>query len=386
MDYAATSPLAPGVLDAMLPFLTGKFGNPSSKYGAGYEAKQAVENARVLTARALNAAPDEIYFTGSGTESINWAITGALSLFHKKRAGRIPRIITALTEHHAVLHTAHAAESSGVDIGIIPVDADGCAAAEDLRGLLTPATALVTVMAANNEVGTLQPVGAIGDTLRGTGILFHTDAVQAAGHIPVDVARWGVDLLSLAAHKFGGPKGVGALYIKRDIPLPPMMQGGAHERGRRPGTENVPGIVGLGAALDRAVKHLDAESKRLTGLRDKLIAGVLGSVPRTRLTGHPAARLPGSASFVIEGINSAALIEHLDLLHGICVSSGSACTAGDAEPSHVLTAMGVPYAFVHGSLRCTLGHGSTEADVEALLKALPGAVAGLRKASSMWVE
>jgi cysteine desulfurase len=386
MDYAATSPLAPGVLDAMLPYLSDRFGNPSSLYSVGREARRAVESARQKVASAIGAQPDEIIFTGSGTEADNWAVFGALSLFAKNRAGRIPHIVLSPIEHHAILHAVRASEKTyGTETHTLPVCADGRVDPAAMPALLHPSTALVTVIAASNEIGTLQPLEELGAVLRGTDVLFHTDAVQAVGHIPVDVNRWNVDLLSLAAHKFGGPKGVGALYVRKGIALPSFMHGGAQESNRRAGTENTAGIVGMGAAVELAVRELNAESDRLCALRDKLVAGVLRSIPRARLTGHPAARLPGTASFAFDCVEGEALVLRLDAL-GVCVSSGSACASGTGEPSHVLTALGLPRSYAYGSLRCTLGHASAEGDVDALIAALPGVVAKLRKDSPLWVE
>ena len=291
-------------------------------------------------------------------------------------------IITTAIEHHAILHTAQYLEKQGYEVTYLPVDGDGLVDPANLEAAIRPDTILISVMAANNEIGTIQPIAEIGAIARAHKVLFHTDAVQAVGHIPVDVEEWNVDLLSLSGHKFGGPKGIGALYMKKPLRLPALIQGGGQEKGRRSGTENVPGAVGMAAALKEATDHLPEESARLAALRDKLIAGLSG-LPYASLTGHPVKRLPGTASFVFEGVEGEALLLHLDA-RGICASSGSACSSASLDPSHVLLAIGLPHAIAHGSLRLSLGADNTEADVDYILKEVPAVVAYLREMSPVW--
>ena len=378
MDNAATTATRPEVLEAMLPYFTQHYGNPSSIHSVGRDARRAVEKARQQVAAALGAQPREIYFTAGGSESDNWAIRCA----SRALAAKGKHIITSQIEHHAVLHTCQYMEKQGYEVTYLPVDENGLVSVEDVKNAIRPDTVLITIMAANNEIGTIQPVAEIGAVARRHKILFHTDAVQAVGHIPVDVEAWNVDLLSLSAHKFQGPKGVGALYVRRPLRLPPLLHGGGQEKGRRSGTENVPGVIGMAAALKEAVAQLEAEGARLSALRDRLIDG-LTRLPYTRLTGDPENRLPGTASFVFEGVEGEALLLHLDA-RGICASSGSACSSASLDPSHVLLAIGLPHAIAHGSLRLSLGADNTDADVDAMLAAVPEVVAYLRNMSPVW--
>lgn len=376
-DYAATAPLLPQALEAMLPWLAGRFGNPSSVYAAGREARRAVDAARERVADLLGAQPQEIYFTSGGTESDNWAIRSALRL---KSAGG-GHIISAPTEHHAVLHTLRDLEKQGCRVTWLPVDSLGRVSPDDLRAALEEDTALVTLMTANNEVGTLHPIPELSGIAHEKGVLFHTDAVQAGGHIPLAVDTLGVDLLSLSAHKFGGPKGVGALYMRRPLRLPPLLSGGAQERGLRAGTENVAGIVGLAAALAHTVTHMEENTRRLSALRDGLIHK-LTALEGVSLTGDPENRLPGLASFLVDGADGEALVLLLDQ-EGVCASAGSACSAGAVEPSHVLLAMGYGQARAHGSLRLSLGEGTTPEEAELLAEKLTAIIPRVRTLSAL---
>ena len=365
----------------MLPCFTQDYGNPSSLYGFAQEGKSRLEQARAQVAACLNAKPEEVYFTSGGTEADNWALRGVAELMALK-GRKTGHIITTAIEHHAILHTAQYLEKQGYEVTYLPVDGDGLVDPANLEAAIRPDTILISVMAANNEIGTIQPIAEIGAIAKAHKVLFHTDAVQAVGHIPVDVEEWNVDLLSLSGHKFGGPKGIGALYMKKPLRLPALIQGGGQEKGRRSGTENVPGAVGMAAALKEATDHLPEESARLAALRDKLIAGLSG-LPYASLTGHPVKRLPGTASFVFEGVEGEALLLHLDA-RGICASSGSACSSASLDPSHVLLAIGLPHAIAHGSLRLSLGADNTEADVDYILKEVPAVVAYLREMSPVW--
>ncbi|HJB81219.1 cysteine desulfurase NifS [uncultured Flavonifractor sp.] len=380
-DHAATTAVTDTALAAMLPHFTRDYGNPSSLYRFAQEGKTHLEQARAQVAACLNARPEEIYFTSGGTEADNWALRGVAELMALK-GKKTGHIITTAIEHHAILHTAQYLEKQGYEVTYLPVDGDGLVDPAAVEGAIRPDTILISVMAANNEIGTIQPIAEIGAIAKAHKVLFHTDAVQAVGHIPVDVEAWNVDLLSLSGHKFGGPKGIGALYMRKPLRLPALIQGGGQEKGRRSGTENVPGAAGMAAALKEAVDHLPEESTRLAALRDKLIAG-LSKLPYTRLTGHPAKRLPGTASFVFEGVEGEALLLHLDA-KGICASSGSACSSASLDPSHVLLSIGLPHAIAHGSLRLSLGSDNTEADVDYILKEVPAVVAYLREMSPVW--
>ncbi len=381
LDHAATTPVDERVLEAMLPFMSRQFGNASSIYALGREAGAALRGAREQVAEILNCTPEEVYFTSGGTESDNAAIRG-IALARRERRGA-PHIITSLIEHHAVLHTVQWLEKhSGFSATYLPVDAYGRVDPEELAQALREDTALISIMYANNEVGTIQPVAEIGALAREKHIPFHTDAVQAGGLLSLDVQALGVDALSLSAHKFYGPKGVGVLYLRRGIPFIPTQTGGGQERGRRAGTENVAGAVGLATALRLAQENRETEGARLIGLRDRLLQGILSSIPDSRLTGHPTLRLPNSASVVIQYIEGESILLSLDM-EGIAASSGSACTSGSLEPSGVLTAMGLPPEIAHGSLRLTLGHSTTEEQVDAVLRVLPGIVQRLRAMSPL---
>ena len=373
LDNAATTAVTPEVLEAMLPWFTQGYGNASSVHSHGREAKRAIENARRQVAKALNcAAPQEVYFTAGGSESDNWAIKGAALA---RGAGHI---ITTAIEHHAVLHTCQWLEKQGFAVTYLPVDEYGRVTAAQVERTLREDTILVSVMAANNEVGTIQPIGEIGALCRSRGVLFHTDAVQAVGAIPLDVQAMSIDLLSLSGHKLHGPKGVGALYIRKGVKIDSLIHGGAQERGFRAGTENVPGIVGLGKAVDIAHAALADNAVRITRMRDELIAGLMQRVPGTRLNGHPTQRLPGNVNLSFDGVEGEALLLRLDLA-GVAGSSGSACTSGTLDPSHVLMALGLREAAAHGSLRLTLGSDTTQEDISAVLEILPPIVEDLRR-------
>lgn len=380
-DHAATTAVTDTALAAMLPHFTRDYGNPSSLYRFAQEGKTHLEEARAQVAACLNAKPEEIYFTSGGTEADNWALRGVAELMALK-GKKTGHIITSAIEHHAILHTAQYLEKQGYEVTYLPVDREGLVDPAAVEQAIRPDTILISIMAANNEIGTIQPIAEIGAIARAHKVLFHTDAVQAVGHIPVDVEGWNVDLLSLSGHKFGGPKGIGALYMRKPLRLPALIQGGGQEKGRRSGTENVPGAVGMAAALKEAVDRLPEESARLTALRDKLIAG-LSKLPYTSLTGHPSKRLPGTASFVFEGVEGEALLLHLDA-KGICASSGSACSSASLDPSHVLLSIGLPHAIAHGSLRLSLGPDNTEEEVDYILKEVPAVVAYLREMSPVW--
>ena len=372
LDNAATTPCAPQVVEAMLPYFTQVYGNASSVHTWGREAKRAVEAARRQVQKALNAAqPQEIFFTGGGSESDNWAIKGAAL------ACRSGHIITTAIEHHAVLHTCQWLEKQGFRVTYLPVDGEGRVHPLDVERAFREDTILVSVMAANNEVGTLQPIREIGEICRARGVLFHTDAVQAVGAVPIDVQALQVDLLSLSAHKIHGPKGVGALYVRKGTKLDSLLHGGAQERGFRAGTENLPGIVGLGKAIELATAQLADNAARMTALRERLIAGVMERVSGTRLNGHPTQRLPGNVNLSFEGVEGEALLLRLDLA-GVAASSGSACTSGALDPSHVLMALGLTQAQAQGSLRLTLGTDTTAEEIDAVLDRLPPIVADLR--------
>ncbi|MCL2344097.1 MAG: cysteine desulfurase NifS [Firmicutes bacterium] len=380
-DNAGTTPMSKTALDAMLPYLTTEYGNPSGIYSLGRTAKKALETARETVARDLNAEPSEIYFTGGGTEGDNWALRGALEL--KAKTGK--HIIISAVEHHADLHSCeHLKKKYGAEITLLPVDQFGWVNPEDLRAALRDDTILCSVMLANNEIGTIEPIRALAEIAHERGVLFHTDAVQAVGHIPVDVKELGVDMLSLSAHKFCGPKGVGAMFIKKGVNLPPLLDGGGHERGKRSGTENVAGICGLAAALDEAVANMGENMKKVSAMRDKLIENLL-QVPRSRLTGDPVNRLPGTASFVFACIEGESIILSLDAV-GICASSGSACSSGSLDPSHVLMAIGLPHEVAHGSVRLTLNEMNTMEDVDYILEQLPPIIKRLRSMSPLWEE
>ncbi len=376
MDYAATTPVRPEVLEAMAPYFSERFGNPSSLYALAREAKEAVEEARGRAAAAIGADPGEVFFTAGGTEADNWAIKGTAL------RGKGDHIVTSAIEHHAVIHPCRALEKQGYRVTYLPVDEFGRVDPADAEDAIADETILVSVMAANNEIGTIQPIRAIADIAHDHGVPFHTDAVQAIGAYPVDVDDMGADLLALSAHKFGGPKGAGALYIRRGTRVGTFMDGGAQERGRRAGTENVPGIVGLGRAIDLATADIEGHSRRLAAMRDRLIRGILDDIPDTRLNGHPVERLANNVSVAFRYVEGESILLLLDAL-GIAASTGSACTSTSLEPSHVLTACGLPHEEAHGSLRLTLGSRNTEEDVDYVLSVLPGVIGRLRDISPL---
>ena len=373
LDHAATTPVLPEVVEAMLPYMTEVYGNASSIHTYGREAKRALEVARRQVAKALQAAaPQEIYFTAGGSESDNWAIKGA-AFAHGKG-----HIITTAIEHHAVLHTCQWLEKQGFAVTYLPVDEYGRVTAAQVEKALRDDTLLVSVMMANNEVGTIQPVAEIGALCRSRGVLFHTDAVQAVGALPIDVQGMNIDLLSLSGHKLHGPKGVGALYIRKGVKLDSLIHGGAQERGFRAGTENLPAIVGLGKAIEIAHAHLAENAAHMSALRERLITGLMERVPDVRLNGHPTERLPGNVNLSFGGVEGEALLLRLDLA-GVAGSSGSACTSGTLDPSHVLMALGLSEAAAHGSLRLTLGTGTTQEEIDQVLEILPPIVQDLRR-------
>ena len=378
MDNAATTKLSPDVLNAMMPYLTDIYGNASSVHAFGREAREGVEHARNQVAAAINASPDEIFFAAGGTESDNMAIKGVAHKYAKK--GK--HIITTAIEHHAVLHTCEALEKEGYEVTYLPVDEDGLISVEQVRAAMRDDTLLVTVMFANNEVGTIEPIAEIGALCRERNVLFHTDAVQAVCHIPIDVRAMNIDLMSISAHKFHGPKGIGALYCRKGIVLEPVIVGGAQERKRRAGTENVAGIVGLGAAIERAHKNMSADMARASALRDKIISGILNNIPHVKLNGHPTQRLPQNVNFSIRYIEGESILLMLDI-NGIAASSGSACTSGSLDPSHVLLAMGIPHEIAHGSLRLTLSDMTTDEEVDYVLETLTKTVKRLRDMSPL---
>ena len=380
-DNAATTKLSPAVLEAMMPYLTEEYGNPSSLYRFGNHAKRAIEQARKEVADVLGAEPFEILFTGGGTEADNWVKEIMRSL---KARGK-NHFITSAVEHHALLHSAQRLQKEGFEVTFIPVDREGQIDPEQVRAAIRPETGLVSIMFANNEIGTIYPIKEIGAICRQAGVLFHTDAVQAAGHLPINVKEMNIDLLSLSAHKFHGPKGVGAFYCRRGIPLPSLIDGGAQERSKRAGTENVAGIVGLGAALRLANEEMSETSARVSTMRDRLIDGILQTVPMCRLNGPRHNRLPGNCNISFLGIEGESLLLRLDLA-GIAASSGSACASSSLDPSHVLLAIGLPHEVAHGSVRLSLSDYNTEEDVDYILEKLPEIVSTLRSMSPLWEQ
>ena len=380
-DNAATTKLSPAVLEAMMPYLTEEYGNPSSLYRFGNHAKRAIEQARKEVADVLGAEPFEILFTGGGTEADNWVKEIMRSL---KARGK-NHFITSAVEHHALLHSAQRLQKEGFEVTFIPVDREGQIDPEQVRAAIRPETGLVSIMFANNEIGTIYPIQEIGAICRQAGVLFHTDAVQAAGHLPINVKEMNIDLLSLSAHKFHGPKGVGAFYCRRGIPLPSLIDGGAQERSKRAGTENVAGIVGLGAALRLANEEMSETSARVSAMRDRLIDGILQTVPMCRLNGPRHNRLPGNCNISFLGIEGESLLLRLDLA-GIAASSGSACASSSLDPSHVLLAIGLPHEVAHGSVRLSLSDYNTEEDVDYILEKLPEIVSTLRSMSPLWEQ
>ena len=381
LDHGATTPVREEVIEAMMEIYRDVPGNPSSVHQFGRLAKKRLEEARVQVASAIGADPKEIIFTGSGTEADNIAIVGTALLKAKQNKGK--HIITSAIEHHAVLDTCRALEKEGFELTVLPVDADGLVSVESVKQALRDDTILVTIMHANNEVGTIQPIEEIGELLKGHQAVFHTDAIQTVGKIPVDVNQLGVDLLALSAHKLYGPKGVGALYIRKGIRVQPIMIGGGQERKIRPSTENLAGIVGLAKAVQLATENLLEEKQRLEALRDKLATALMSTVPETKLNGHPTKRLPHNMNISFEYIEGESLILSADM-KGIAVSSGSACTSGSLDPSHVLMAMGLSHQTAHGSLRMTLGRETTDEDIDYVVQELQIIAERLRAMSPVW--
>ena len=379
-DNAATTALSPEALDAMVGCLKDTYGNASSLHHMGQEAADVVLEARTTVADALGAGVNEIYFTSGGTEADNWAITNCARLGEKK--GK-KHIISTTFEHHAVLHTLAKLEKEGFEVTYLDVHEDGYVRLDELKKAIREDTCLVTIMYANNEIGTVQPIAEIGAICKEKGVYFHTDAVQAVGHLPINVVEQNIDMLSFSSHKFHGPKGIGALYCRKGIPLMGFMQGGAQERNKRPGTTNTPAIVGTAAALKKCCDNMEENIKYVSGLRDRLIDSILEIIPRTRVNGGRSPRLPGNVSFCFEGIEGESLLLHLDL-KGICGSSGSACTSGSLDPSHVLLALGMPHEIAHGSLRLSLCEYNTEEEIDYIIQELPKIVAMLRDISPVW--
>jgi len=377
-DHAATTPPRSEVVDAMLPYFRERWGNPSSIHASGQEAAAGVDQARDKVAALLGALPEEIVFTSSGTEADNQALIG-VAIAQEKRGNHI---ITSAIEHHAVLHTAQFLEKRGIEVTYLPVDSHGLVDPDDVRQAITDKTILVSIMHANNEIGTIQPIAEIGSICRERDVLLHTDAVQTVGHIPMNVHEMNIDLLSLSGHKFYGPKGVGALFVRKGVRISPLIHGGGHERGRRSSTENVPGIVGLGEAARLAARDLDWEVSHSQQLRDRLMEGTLAVVPDSILTGHPTQRLPNNASVCVRYVEGESMLLNLDF-EGIAASSGSACTSGSLEASHVLLAIGLPHDLAHGSLRLSVGRGNTMPEVERFIQVFPPIVEKLRAMSPL---
>ncbi len=381
LDHAATTYTKPEVLEEMLPYFTKAYGNPSSVHSFGREARRALDKARKRTAEALKADPVEIYFTSGGSEADNWAIKG-VALANKNKGDHI---ITTSIEHPAVLDTCRYLEKEGFKVTYLPVDQYGMVSVKDVEKAITDKTILISVMMANNEIGTIQPIKEIGQIAKEHKVYFHTDAVQAIGSIPIDVNDLNVDLLSLSAHKFYGPNGVGALYIRKGVKIGPYIHGGAQERNKRAGTENLAGIIGLGKAIELVVENMEKNNKKLIGMRDRLIKEIMSKVEYTRLNGHPEKRLPGNVNLSFEFIEGEALLLSLDL-KGIAGSSGSACTSGSLDPSHVLLAIGLSHEIAHGSLRLTLGDDNTDQEIDYVIEVLPEIVNRLREMSPLFAQ
>ncbi len=378
-DNSATTKISKEVLEAMMPYLTDCYGNPSSIYKLGRDAKRAIETAREKCADALGCSPSEIYFTGGGSESDNWAVTGTA---RKLAASGKKHIITTAVEHHAILHTCAALEKEGFEVTYLPVDSEGKLSLTELENAIRPDTALVTVMYANNEIGVINPISEIGKICRKKGVLFHTDAVQAVGNVPINVTEQNIDMLSLSGHKIHAQKGVGILFVRKGITLPNLINGGGQERSKRAGTENVPAIVGLGVALENAVSDIPGKIEKVSKKRDRLIDGLL-KMERTRLNGSRTDRLCGNVNISVEGVEGESLLLSLDL-RGICASSGSACTSGSLDPSHVLLALGLPHEVAHGSLRLSISDETTDEDIDYILEVVPEVVDKLRAMSPLW--
>ncbi len=378
-DNAATTAISPTVLEAMIPYMTEYYGNPSSLHSFGRDAAAAIDKSRNTIAERFGSKPAEIYFTSGGTESDNWAVESAARFGARK--GK-KHLITTKFEHHALSHTMEELEKQGFEITWLDVHKDGIVRIEDLEKAIRPDTALVSIMYANNEIGTIQPVADIGKLCREKGVVFHTDATQAAGHVPIDVEAQRIDMLTMAAHKFHGPKGVGILYCRRTVPLLNMIYGGGQERGKRPGTENPAAIVGMATALREACESMEADNAKVSALRDRLIAG-LSAIPRSRLNGHPTKRLAGNVNYSFIGVEGESLLLSLDM-KGIAASSGSACTSGSLDPSHVLLAIGLTHEEAHGSLRLSFCASNTDEDIDYILAELPPIVERLRSISPVW--
>ena len=378
-DNAATTKVSKPVLDVMMPYFTEEYGNASSIYALGRSAKKALETARETVAKAIGAETSEIYFTSCGSESDNWAIR---SVCERLAAKGKKHIVTSVFEHHAVLHTCQALEKLGFEVTYLPVYKNGIVKTEDVKNAIREDTALVTIMYANNEIGTIQPVEEIATVCREKGVLFHTDAVQAMGHVKIDVHAQGIDMLSLSGHKIHAQKGIGALYVRKGIPVTNLIFGGAQERNRRAGTENLPAIAGFAKAMEIASTDIEKRAEKTAKQRDRLIEGIL-KLPRTRLNGDPVKRLPGTVNISIEGVEGESLLLMLDL-NGICASSGSACTSGSLDPSHVLLALGLKHEVAHGSLRLSIGDETTDEDINYILEVVPKVVKRLRDMSPLW--
>lgn len=379
MDNAATTPVSQEALETMMPFFRENFGNPSTIYSVGRNARKELELARERVAKAIGATPKEVFFTSCGTESDNWAIKGAA--FEGLKKGK-NHIITSKIEHHAVLHTVQYLEKKGFDVTYLDVDSQGLVNPKDVENAITKKTALVTIMYANNEIGTIEPIEEIGKICKDKGVLFHTDAVQAVGHVPIDVKKQNIDMLSLSAHKFHGPKGIGALYIRKGVRIETFMEGGAQESGKRAGTENTAEIAALGKAIETACTKIEEKNSRLIKKRDRLINELL-KIERSRLNGHREKRLPGNVNISFEGIEGESLLLLLDMA-GICASSGSACTSGSLDPSHVLLAIGLPHEIAHGSLRLSLDESNTDEEIDFVINEVSKAVKRLRDMSPLW--
>ena len=381
LDNAATTKTAPEVVEAMLPYFSEFYGNPSSIYSLAGESKKAIDQARETIAGALGAQPEEIYFTAGGTESDNWALKATAEYYRKKGN----HIITTKIEHHAILHSCQQLEKQGFEVTYLDVDENGVVKLEELKKAIRPTTILISVMYANNEIGTIQPIQEIGEIAHEKGILFHTDAVQAFGQLPIHVDDCHIDMLSASGHKLNGPKGIGFLYIRKGVKIRSFIHGGAQERKRRAGTENVPGIVGLGKAVERAVKTMEERMAKERELRDYLIGRVLAEIPYTRLNGHRSLRLPNNANFSFQFIEGESLLIMLDM-EGICGSSGSACTSGSLDPSHVLLAIGLPHEIAHGSLRLTLNEENTKEELDFVVESLKRIIERLRSMSPLYED
>ncbi|HCO18624.1 MAG TPA: cysteine desulfurase NifS [Tissierellales bacterium] len=379
IDHSATTPVKKEVLEEMLPYFSEFYGNPSSVYALSNHSRLAIDKARERVAKAIGAKKTEVFFTGGGSEADNWALKGVA--YKNKDKGN--HIITTKIEHHAILHTCEYLEQQGFQVTYLDVDEYGMISLEELEKAITEKTILISIMFANNEIGTIQPVKEIGELAKKHGVLFHTDAVQAVGSLPIDVKEMNIDLLSMSAHKLYGPKGVGALYIRQGTKIDPLIAGGAQEKNKRAGTENTPGIVGLGKAIELAYEHLEENTTYLISLRERLIKGIKERIPYVRLNGHPEKRLPGNANFCFQFIEGEALLLSLDMV-GIAGSSGSACTSGSLDPSHVLLAIGLPHEIAHGSLRLSLGTGNTEEEVDFAVEKLVGIVDRLRMMSPLY--